>query len=439
MGPRRGLILRFLLSLLACGMGGCEKTGTPSIPQSLDEFARQYVRLAVALGERDPDSLDYYAGPESLVGDIRKNPPKVAQIKQSATELTGRLMALPGLRDDDLERRKFLLSQLRAIAARADLLTRIQLSQVRPAFDDEAQELFGVRPATAANGQLEAVRRELAKLLGGGGKLVDKYASFEKKFLIPEERMPDVVARALDLCRQQTLAHVKLPAGESVRVEYVHNRPWSAYSYYKGHYRSVIDFNADLGLTVDRALQLACHEGYPGHHAFNSLAEQNLAQAKHRVEWLVQPTFSPQSFLSEAAATVAGELAFSDAERLRIEEDVLFPLAGLKSGDVKDYLKIERLVDELHPAELAIAREYLDDRLEFARAATALENDALMKHPEGTLRYLNEYRSYVVTYTDGRDRVNRWIDARAPLSEDPRDRWKPFVELIATPGLFSQP
>ena len=104
-------------------------------------------------------------------------------------------MALPGLRDDDLERRKFLLSQLRAIAARADLLTRIQLSQVRPAFDDEAQELFGVRPATAANGQLEAVRRELAKLLGGGGKLVDKYASFEKKFLIPEERMPDVVAR----------------------------------------------------------------------------------------------------------------------------------------------------------------------------------------------------------------------------------------------------
>jgi hypothetical protein len=106
---------------------------------------------------------------------------------------------------------------------------------------------------------------------------------------------------------------------------------------------------------------------------------------------------------------------------------------------VKNYLKIERLVDELHPAELAVARDYIDDRLEFARAAAALEDEALMAHPESMLRYFNEYRSYVVTYTEGRDRVSHWIDARASLSDGPRDRWKPFVELITTPARFSQP
>ena len=96
-------------------------------------------------------------------------------------------------------------------------------------------------------------------------------------------------------------------------------------------------------------------------------------------------------------------------------------------------------MDQLHPAELAIARDYIDGRLEFARAATALEDQALMGHPEATLQYLNEFRSYVVTYTEGRDRVNQWIDRRAARSADPRDRWKPFAELITTPGLFSEP
>jgi hypothetical protein len=431
--------LRILVCLFACVAAGCDKTGTPSQHSALDDFARQYVRLAVALGERDPDALDYYAGPEEQVSDIRRNPPKLPGIQQSATDLAGRLAALPGLQGDDRERRQFLLGQLRAIAARADFLSRLKVSQVRPSFDREVETFFGVRLAPLANGQLDAVRRELAKLLGGTGRLVDRYASFEKRFLIPKERVPQVMARSLQLCREQTLAHVQLPPGESVSVEYVRDKPWSAYSYYKGHYHSVIDINADFGLTVDRALQLACHEGYPGHHAFNSLTEQNLALAKRQAEWLVQPTFSPQSFLSEASATVAGELAFPEAERIHIEEDVLFPLAGLKSADVRNYLKIERMVDALHPAELAIAREYLDDRLDFARAATALEDEALMGHTEAALRYLNEYRSYVVTYTEGRDRVSRWIDARAARSEDPRDRWRPFAELMTAPGLFSQP
>ena len=282
----------------------------------------------------------------------------------SRQRIGGRLAALPGLQGDDQVRRQFLLGQLTAIAARADLLCRLKRSQVPASFDQEAHAFFGVERAPHANPRLDLkldnVRQQLAKLLPGKGTLVDRYAAFEKRFLIPEQRMPAVLSRSLELCREQTLSHIKLPAGESVRLEFVQDKPWSGYSYYQGRYQSVIQINADLGLTVDRALQLACHEGYPGHHAFNSLAEQNLAVAKHRTEWLVQPAFSPQSFLSEAAATVAGELAFSDSERMHVEEDVLFPLAGLKSADVKNYLKIEHLVDVLHPAELAIAREYLD-------------------------------------------------------------------------------
>ena len=50
------------------------------------------------------------------------------------------------------------------------------------------------------------------------------------------------------------------------------------YNWYKGNLRSVIQVNTDLPLAVDRAIDLACHEGYPGHHVYNALLEQRLVK-----------------------------------------------------------------------------------------------------------------------------------------------------------------
>jgi hypothetical protein len=331
-------------------------------------------------------------------------------------------------------RRKFLLAQLRAIAARSDLLRGVSHS-----FDQEAWLFFGIHLTPAAAPDLAAVRAQLQRLLPGKGGLAGRYAAFDEKYMIPPDRLPAVMERAIQACRDQTLAHWKLPAGEKVNLEYVHDKPWSAYSYYKGNYHSTIRINVDLGLTIGRALQLACHEGYPGHHVFNSLTEEQLVLGQKRQEFSVQPTFSPQSLMSEAAATVAPGLAFSEPERIRIEHDILIPLAGLEAGNTGRYLLVEGLVDSLHPAELAVARDYLDGRLEFVRAAAAMQDQALMAHPDATLRYLNEYRTYVVTYTQGRDRVEGWLEKYgAPRSE--RDgRWAAFRKLISAPGGLLDP
>ena len=56
----------------------------------------------------------------------------------------------------------------------------------------------------------------------------------------------------------------------------------------------------------------------------------------------------------------------------------------------------------MHPEELSVARDYVDGKIEFVRAADALEDRALMAHAEATVRYLNEFGVYAATYTDGR-------------------------------------
>ncbi len=117
---------------------------------------------------------------------------------------------------------------------------------------------------------------------------------------------------------------------------------------------------------------------------------------------MVQPTFSPQSFLSEALASYATDLAFTPEEREQFQQNVLYPAAGLNAKNASREFKIARLMEELEISQAYIARDFLDGRLEFTRASAKLERDVLMVHAEETLKYLNQYRSYMLGYTVGR-------------------------------------
>jgi hypothetical protein len=57
-------------------------------------------------------------------------------------------------------------------------------------------------------------------------------------------------------------------------------------------------------------IDLACHEGYPGHHVYNSLLEKNLVRDRGWVEFSVYPLFSPQSLIAEGTANFGIEVAF---------------------------------------------------------------------------------------------------------------------------------
>ena len=170
---------------------------------------------------------------------------------------------------------------------------------------------------------------ELDRLLPGRGPIVDRYDAFREKLIVPSNRLARVFDRAIAECRARTLAHVQLPANESFTVEYVTNKPWSGYNWYQGTFRSLIQVNTDLPIYIDRAIDLACHEGYPGHHVYNALLEQHLVRDRGWTEFTIYPLFSPQSLIAEGTANYGIEVAFPGEERLTFERDVPFPVAGL--------------------------------------------------------------------------------------------------------------
>ena len=406
-----------LLALTAC-------RSQPGASLTLDNVAHRYVELAVELGQHDLDSLDFYVKgtPAATMSSS-----SYAKMHDDAVTLREEVNRVPG----DAERKTFLVGQLNALVLRTE-----QLQGRNRSFDEESRIFFGVVEPEDTNAAARMdIRAKLATLLGGTANEAAAYSKYELQFTVPAGRVPVVMQAALDQCRIVTQAHMTLPAGERVDVIYVSHKPWSAFSRYLGGAHSVIQVNMDYPLTVDRILNLACHEGYPGHHVFNSMRDQALLQTHHREEFRVQPTFSPQSYVSEAAANYAPML-LTEQERLHIERDALYPLAGLKRLDAAKDLEVEKLVDGLHTALPSIAREYLDGRLEFVRAADALEREVLMEHAETMLLYLNEFRSYMLAYMVGSDSVQRMVESGNPSDAE---RWRRYGKLMTNPVVSLPP
>ena len=113
-----------------------------------------------------------------------------------------------------------------------------------------------------------------------------------------------LVAHGAWLSITRTLPVQLLPekTDESFTVEYVTDKQSGGYNWYNGNFHSVIQVNTDLPIFIDRAVDLAAHEGYPGHHVYNSLLEKNLVRDRGWVEFSVYPLFSPQSLVAEGAA-----------------------------------------------------------------------------------------------------------------------------------------
>jgi hypothetical protein len=269
--------------------------------------------------------------------------------------------------------------------------------------------------------------------------LTTRYDAFRKAFIIPSDKLGAVFDAAIAECRARTLRHTELPAGESFSVEFVTNKSWSGYNWYQGGSRSLIQVNTDLPIYIDRAIDLACHEGYPGHHVYNALLEKNLYRDRGWVETSVYALFSPQSLIAEGTANFGIEVAFPGEERTVFEREKLYPIAGLDAARAADYNRVQKLVDQLSYAGNEAARRYLNGEIDRRAAAEWLTRYAMSSpaRAEQRVRFFDDYRSYVINYNLGKDLVKQFIESRGGTESNPEVRWREFVRLLGSPRLPS--
>jgi hypothetical protein len=377
-------------------LAGC-RTQPP--PPDLDSVASRYIQLTRELARHDPSLVDHWltAPPPADPGGRRPVPTLHLAIDALAKDAVAALSETP---DAQRARAEWLAGQTRALRLAADRLMGASLP-----FDTEARLAFGVTPSRPDRFQADRAVESLTRTLPGNGSLVERLARFRARFQVAPAKREPVVRAALDACREVTSADLRLPADEAVEIRFVESLPWDAHAQYLGGHRTRIDVNDSAPLDLTRALRLACHEGYAGHHAQHIWLADELVAGRGWHEYALVPGFGPALLLAEGAAEAGTELAMPPERRAEVYARRLAPVAGLTETTSEDFarlVQIEQAQAALEPLIGELSREYLDNRLNASATAERLEQEALVSGGEAFVPFIERRRTRILAYTEGK-------------------------------------
>jgi hypothetical protein len=412
-------VLAFALLTLSTLLHGC--AGAPR----LDAVAESYVKLVLAVGRHDALYVDAYYGPPAWQTEAARGEP---------VPLPSLLATARGLRRDletaegPADRKRYLDKQLVALEAHLR-----RLSGERMTLTEECRALYDADPPHHDVAEFQAAHDALEKLVPGTGPLGPRIEALRKAVYIPVDKLEPTLRRALDLARSANAPFVSLPAGESFETVLVTGKPWGAYNWYLGNFKSRIELNTDLPTELNNLLGTMCHEGYPGHHVYNVLLEDKLVKGRGWVEYTVYPLYSPQSLLAEGTANVGIDIVFSEDARREALTEVLAPVAGLPGDAV---LALDRIREASKPLKYVggeAARMLLDEGRPEAEVAAFIAKWGLTtpEKAEKSVEFAKTYRSYVFNYSLGEDLVREWIGT----GDDRRER---FYRLLDRPVVPSE-
>ncbi|MGE0597445.1 MAG: hypothetical protein AB7P07_13860 [Hyphomonadaceae bacterium] len=413
-----------LLLLAACA-------SAPAAPpaNALNAAAEDYVHLALGVGAREEGYIDAYFGPPEWRDVRAARAPTTSELRAEADALIARLQALPAAQDEASRRRiAYLIAAAESTRFRIDMI-----DGVRVPFAEEAERLFALRPELLPLTHYDAVLARIDALVPGAAPLAERVENLRAQFYVPADRVQAVMDAAIAACRERTAAHLDLPANENFSMEYVRGQSWSAYNWYQGDNQSLIQVNLDLPLAIDRALDLGCHEGYPGHHVQGIYNERKYRE-NGWVEFSVAPLYAPASPLNEGGGNAGLALAFPEAERLAFEVRTLYPLAGLDPARAAEYDALLTALDDLAGARLTIAALYLDGEITRERAIELSQHYQLVTPQRAAqlMAFNDQYRSYVINYVSGEALVRDYVER---AGADPAARWAAFERYLSLPML----
>ncbi len=436
----------FIILLVITALTGCAavsqpigasiaatQAAQPNRADGLDEIVSAYLGLTLEAGTHEAEYVDAYYGPAEAKTAAEMKPRSLAILQADAMALIAKLDQAEIAPE---QRRR--ANALRGMIVAAE--TRLQMLQGRKlSFADEAKGQFATIPVLKPLSDYDAVLVRLEALIPGTGPLAARVDAFNERFTIPKDRLQPVFDAAIAECKRRTAANIVLPAGEAFTMEFVTGKTWSGYNYYLGNYKSLIQINTDLPIRISRAVDLGCHEGYPGHHVLNLMVESKLARKNGWKEYEVNPLYSPTSVLSEGSANYGIDLAFPGPERLEFERDVLYPLAGLDPKIAESYWQMQQVTEGLSGARLTIAKMYLDGELTRAQALALTQKYLLLSlaRAEQSIAFTDHYRSYVINYGWGKDLVRDFIERSAPdgTNPDSKTRWTRMEQILSEPTL----
>lgn len=409
----------------------CAQESTPDVAAQFNPLAERYVKLALALGEHDAGYVDAYFGPEDWRAAAQENPRSLAEIASDAAALAAEVRAIDTSAAEYLARLRqdFLTSHLESMSVVAQMRDGLTLS-----FDEESRLVYGFVAPSYPQEHYEAALAEIDVLLPGDKPLHERVYDFGLQFRVPPEYVEAVVRAGIDECRARTLQHMTLPEGEAFVFELVSGNSWSAYNWYQGDYQGLIQVETSRPSIVESATRLGCHEGYPGHHTFSSLLDQDYRQKRGWIEFSMFPLYSPQGVIFEGSGNFAERVAFPGETATEFLRETIMPLAGLDNLDFATNDRLKAAKTKLRYASIDAARNYLDGNWDRAQTEDWLTRYVLVppEQLDSWFGFTEHYRAYRINYVLGEDLVEAFVRRENPDGDEEGD-WQALAKLLSYP------
>ncbi len=403
------LIIAFCLgAVVSCSSE--KETGDNAGSQiNIDYVAENYIILAFRLNKFDHNYIDNYFGPDSLKAIGEKDSTGLKEIIARGNQLLAILDTIMGSNADLKVRKKFISAMLGALVAKAQILDGKKYN-----FDEECKALYGVNVPILQENYYQKILVKIDSILPPSKKnLNERYEEFAANFVVPMEKIDTVFRLAIEEGRRRTKEYIELVTGEKFIIEYVTGKPWAAYNWYKGAGNSIIQVNTDVPMTIDKIIELAFHEGYPGHHVYHQLLEKQMVWENKWLEYSIYPLFSPLALISEGTANYGVELIMTMDERVKFEKEVLLPAAGIDTNNYSRFKDLVRLKNKLNYAANDAARFLIEGRKTKDEAAAWLAKHQIRTQSEAMrfMDFIETYGAYVINYNYGKDLVKNYIES----------------------------
>ena len=413
--------------------------GTRRVPEP-DAIARDYLLLALRLGQHAAGLIDGYFGPADLKAQV-----DLEQLRDPAILAADADALLARIESEvpEPDRRRWLAEQVVALATAAEALAGV----TRP-YVETATRCFAWTPVRRDEAVFDEAAAAIDGLLPGGGSLADRLDAWDRSLEIPRERLSGVVAWLIGVLRGRAATLFGIPDDETIRFHLVENQPWTGYNWYEGGRRSRFDLNTDLPIRAPDLIHVAAHEAYPGHHLEHAWREVELVERAGRLEASILLINAPECLISEGLADVGHRFVSpaTDEPDLLVE---LFGRAGLPLADDPGAAR--------DAAERSVTLAPLRRRLSESRVNAALMRHADGRSHEDVLEWLQRvgrfsppvaakrlefiehplWRLYVFVYHEGDALLERWLDP-LPAAEQAARFGRLFHEQLGPTAIAAE-
>lgn len=393
----------------------------------LDVTGEHLVELTLMAGTLDEDLVDSY------IGDIQIDTTQkysIEELKKSFESLLTEISAIDVNSESLVLRKNYQLGIVKAVITRLKVLNAEKIS-----FIDECESIYQYTPEVKEYSYFDSLLVELDKYLVGDEVLPIKLATYREKFKLKFTKIDEAFRKSVKETKKITSEHIHLPDSESVHIEYVDGAPWSAYNWYQGHYKSLIQVNTQSDIHLERVLDLAAHESYPGHHVYYSMRDKMYYQDSGFVEFSIYTLFSPVSFLAEGTAVYGNELVFPGDKKIEFIRSEITGKYNYTYDELKKYFDLLDLMSKLDEVQITIARDYIDKKITNEVALQYIQKYGLESEKSSYRRldFIRRYRSYIINYTAGKKLVEKYIDKKA--GNDINKKWQVYKEILENPYL----